>query len=229
MKKLVSCSTRLVSLVVLAALVFLPVIVEGVPTHSVNASVTNETPAVGDPVTIFGTVTGNTLPADVQIWVFAGTYVNVSNVDIDAAGGFSKTYSTTGLPPATYYVVVQSPGPNGEYNIDLEESGIFSGQVVNTANKTLILNFTGSGSVRDKAALQALSEAINEQGVDDAYTKLTFTLMGSAPVTQVSMNPATTTMAATPATTASKSPVGLEIAGLALVIGGLGAAMRMRK
>ncbi len=170
------------------------------------------------------------LSAGVQIWVFAGNYVNVSTVPLNADGTFTKTYNSTGLPPATYYVYVQSPGANGNYNIDLQESGIYSGQVVNTQTNALIFNFTGTGSVQDAAASQALSDAINNQGVDDAYTKLTFQLVAPGATPLAAQTLAAQTTAAVPAaTTTAKSPLTLEITGLALVMGGLGAAMYVRK
>jgi hypothetical protein len=242
MKKSNSFGMAVITLVVLAALVVLPVsgtaatsanVTSPAPNSTgtvaakqfVSATVSSGAPAVGEPVTISGTVTGSMLSAGVQIWVFAGNYVNVSTVPVDANGTYSRTYPSTGMPPATYYVYIQSPGANGKYNIDLEEAGIYSGQVVNTQTNALIFNFTGTGSVQDAAAAQALSDAINNQGVDDAYTKLTFQLV--APVTTPM---AVQTSAAVPAaTTTAKSPLPLEITGLALVIGGMGAAMLSRK
>jgi hypothetical protein len=193
--------------------------------QSVNATVSAGRPSVGEPVTISGTVSGSMISSGVQIWVFAGNYVNVSTVPVNPDGTFSRTYASTGLPPATYYVFVQSPGPNGDYNIDFQESGIYSGQVVNTKTNMLIFNFTGTGSVRDAAAAQELSDAINNQGVDDAYTKLTFDLIPSIGM-QTSVQ---TTVAIPVATTTAKSPIPLEISGFALVIGGLSAVILSRK
>jgi hypothetical protein len=194
--------------------------------HVVGARISSVSPAIGEPVTINGLVTGSILPVDVQIWLFAGNYVNVSTVPVNADGTISITYSTIGLPPAIYYVYIQSPGANGKFNIDLEEAGINSGQVVNTVTNALIFNITGAGSVRDAAASQALSDAINNQGVDDAYTKLTLQLVApdTTPVTEQ-----ITTGALTSATTPAKSPLTLEITGLALVVGGLGIVMCVRK
>ena len=132
--------------------------------------------------------------------------------------------TTTGLPLATYYVYVQSPGANGIYNIDLEDTGIYSGQVVNTQTNTAIFNLTGAGSVQDAAASQALSDAFNNLGVDDVYTNLTFQLISPG-----TMSTAVKPMLSPLAATTAKSPLTLEITGLALVICGLGAAMCMRK
>lgn len=186
------------------------------PSYYVTASVTTGTPVVGDPVTIFGTTAGDTLPTAVQIWVFAGNYVNVTKVPVDVAGDFSETFSTTGLLPATYYVFVESPGPNSDFNIDLAESGGFAGQVVNKATNSLIFNLTGPGSRKNENASQALSEAFSDPEVDDVYTKLTFQL--SAPNITTAITPTTTSPAQTPA---ARSPLAGEMCGLALVIGGL--------
>jgi hypothetical protein len=64
-----------------------------------SASTSPVKAAVGEPVTISGIATGGNLSAGVQIWVFAGNYVNVSTVPVSTDGSFSKTYQTTGLPP----------------------------------------------------------------------------------------------------------------------------------
>jgi hypothetical protein len=233
MKKFVSFGITVIALVFLVGLVAFPVsganaTAESVTVavkQSVNATVSAGRPAVGEPVTISGTVSGSMISSGVQIWVFAGSYVNVSTIPVNPDGTFSWTYASTGLPPATYYVFVQSPGPNGNYNIDFQESGIYSGQVVNTKTNALIFNFTGTGSVRDAAAAQELSDAINNQGVDDAYTKLTFDLMPSIGK-QTSEQ---TTVAVPAATTTAKSPIPLEISGFALVIGGISAVILSRK
>jgi hypothetical protein len=193
--------------------------------HFIRATVSPGSPAVGEPVTVGGRVTGGVLSEGVRIWVFAGNYVNVSRVPVNANGTFSVTYPTTGLPLAMYYVYVQSPGANGMFNIDLEDKGIHSGQVVNTGTNALIFNFTGTGSVQDAAASQALSDAINNQGVDDAYTKLTFELVppGTTPIV------VETSGVPYPAAASTKSPFPVAITGLALVIGGLGAVAHVRK
>ena len=69
------------------------------------------------------------------------------------------------------------PGANKEYNIDLEESGLSSGQVINIVTGISIFKITGPEGARNANALLALSKAIDDQGVDDAYTKLPFQLI----------------------------------------------------
>jgi hypothetical protein len=201
------------------------------PAHSVSATISSGSPAVGEPVTISGTVTGTMLPSNVHVWVFAGSYMNVTSVPLNSYGMFSKTLSTTGLTPALYFVYIQSPGPNGEFEVDIEKVGIYSGQVINTRTNATIFNITGIGSVHDSAASQALSDAIADQGFDDAYTKLTFqlTATGNTTATMQTISATPGTSAAPSATTTVRSPLSLEITGLALVTGGLAVAMHMRK
>ena len=241
MKKSVSLGIAVIALVLLAALVVLPVSGVDTPTNAastvypaasgvtgvkpfVSATVSSSTPTVGDPVTISGIATGGNLASGVQIWVFAGNYVNVTTVPVNADGTFSKTYPSTGLPPAMYYVFVQSPGTDGKFDIDLYDAAKYSGQVVNTRTKATIFNFTGTGSVQDAAASKALSDALNQPGQDDVFTKLTFQL--TAPVA----TPAAALTSAVPAAaTTAKSPLPVEITAGALVISGCCAALFMRK
>jgi len=169
----------------------------------VSAIVSSATPAIGDPVTVSGTATGGNLTAGVQIWVFAGNYVNVSIVPVKMDGTYTKTYATTGLPAATYYVFVQTPGNDGAFNLDLAMTGRYSGQVVNAQSGALLLNFTGTGSVQDAAASTALTNVLNQAGIDDVYTKTTFRL--GEPATATTAEQMTTNIPP-PATTA-KSPL----------------------
>ena len=188
----------------------------------VSATVSAATPMVGDPVTVSGVVTGATPVSSVQIWVFAGSYINVSTVPVNADGTYSKTYQTTGFPPATYYVYVQSPGTDGKFGIALDQTGIFSGQIVDAKDGSLLVNMTGTGSVQDAAAAVALTEALNKRAGDDVYTKTTFQLV--APTTAATAAEVTT--AAPPAPTATaKSPLspmtlfaGLGLCGAAILL-----------
>jgi hypothetical protein len=170
---------------------------------TINATVSSATPTVGEPVTISGVATGTSPGSVVQIWVFAGNYINVSTVPVDTDGSFEKTYATDGFPPATYYVFVQNPGYDGNFNIDLADNGIYSGQAVNAQTGALLFNFTGTGSVQDAAASAALTNALNNGDIDDVYTKTTFQLTApGAAVTQ------STAPVNTPLPVPTKSPVG---------------------
>ncbi len=237
MKKSYSVGSAVIALVLLAMVISVPVSAAvtvnantatataatttpaaTVANPSVSATVSSATPAAGTPVTISGAATGGNLSAGVQIWVFAGNYVNVSTVPVKSDGTFSTTYQTTGFPPAMYYVFVQSPGNDGMFNLDLQTSGVYSGDVVNAQTGALLFNFTGTGSVQDAAASKALSDTINKQGFDDVYTKLTFQLMaaGTTPTEMIPAVPVSATAAQTqlPATTKSPLPATTIIAGI---------------
>ena len=175
------------AVLVMAALVVLPVSGVVTPTATVTTnsaaqakqsyvSATVSAPSItaGQPVTISGVSTG---PAtEVQIWIFAGNYVNVTTVPVNSDGTYSKTYASAGFPQATYYVFVQSPGSDNK--LQITTSG-YAGQAINANTGAVIFNFTGTGSVTDKAAVDALSNALALPGVDDIYTKTQFTITTS--------------------------------------------------
>jgi hypothetical protein len=117
------CISGIVVLVIMAALAVLPVstIIYPPPTtfstgvnttipdnldviatmaakHFVRATISSGSPAAGEPVIIEGRITGGVLSEGVRIWVFAGNYLNVSHVPVNANGTFSLTFPTTALP-----------------------------------------------------------------------------------------------------------------------------------
>jgi len=193
----------------------------------VTANASAATITIGDPVTIGGSVTGSTVNEDVQIWVFAGNYVNVSTVPIKSDGTYSRTYSTAGFPPALYYVFVQAPGNDGTFDLDLAQSGVYSGQVVTAETGALLLNFTGTGSVQDAAASSALANALNEGGMDDVYTKTTFRL-AELPTNAVTTGVPAATSLPLPAPT-TRSPLTPLTILLSVGIGGLAYCISPRR
>lgn len=148
---------------------------------SITVSVSPSAPKVGDTVIISGTAKGGNLTSGVSMWVFAGNYVNVTNVQVNTSGFYSKSVNTANLPPAYYYIFVQHPGSDNKFNINVKG---FSGEVVNTNTGTVIFNFTGTGSVNDNAAAVALSNAVNSIGVDDIFSKTGVELLPGAPGTK---------------------------------------------
>ena len=197
------------ALLVLALLVVIPVSAVAATSlkPSVSATTSTATVNVGDPLSISGIATGGNLSAGVQIWIFAGNYVNVTTVPVNADGTFSETFSTAGYPPATYYIFVQSPGSDGTFDISTPKVTGFTSQVVSTKTGAVIFNFTGTGSVQDAAAAQKLSEALNQQGIDDIYTKLTVQLVAPGTTAIATTGVAVTTPPASAAPTTAKSPV----------------------
>lgn len=149
---------------------------------------------------------------------------------VKSDGTFSSTYLTTGLPPATYFVFVQSPGNDGVFNMDLQSSGIYSGDVKNTQTGALLFSFTGAGSVQDEAASKALSDAINQQAFDDVYTKLTSQLV-AAGTTPTEMIPASlsTIVAQTPLPATTTSPLSTATILTGFCVAGLAATRLVRR
>lgn len=171
----------------------------------ISASITPANPVVGDAITVSGVATGGDLTSGVQIWIFAGNYINVTTVPVDAQGAFTKTYQTAGLPPATYYVFVQSPGMNGMADIAATSVNGYTSQVKNVKTGTTVFNFTGTGSVQDNAAALALSSALGQPGIDDVFTKLVFNLAAPAPAGTAA--PSNEVTPAAPVQTTAKSPL----------------------
>jgi hypothetical protein len=190
----------------------------------------------GQPITVMGIATG-TVTEGVQVWIFAGNYVNVSTVMVNPSGTFSTTYNTSGLPPAKYYVIVQHPGSDNTFQITT--SG-YSGEVINRKTNATVFSFTGTGSITDAAAVTALTNAFSSPGVDDIYAKQVFTILPeneTVPTYPGTIAPGSTTSstqsgtAATtvvPAATTVKSPVAF-VTVLAAIALALGAALYVRK
>ena len=176
----------------------------GLNSPSINVSVMPASPAVGDFVTISGTATSNLTPG-VRLWIFAGNYVNVTDVSVNTSGYYEKTINTTGYPPAYYYIFVQHPGSDNKFNIDV--SG-YSGQVVDEITGAVIFNFTGNGSVQDNAAAVALSNALNQKGVDDLFAKAGVTLRapGQSPALPGGLAPLQATLVAGNASPPNQTP-----------------------
>jgi hypothetical protein len=229
----------LIALQLIVVLLVLPVsaATEGKPT--ISASMSTVYLKAGQPLTVQGIATGQATEG-VQIWIFAGNYLNVSTAAVNPSGTFSNAYTTTSLAPAKYYVIVQHPGVDNSLQITTKGN---TGQVINKKTNATVFSFTGTGSLIDAAAVTALSNAFNAPGVDDIYTKLAFTILpaNEAVPTYPGATPApgslaSATQAATPAgtgaapisTTTTKSPMGMVtvIAGITLA---LGAALYTRK
>jgi hypothetical protein len=206
---------------------------------SLTVSVSPSAPNVGDTVVISGVAKGGNLTPGVVMWIFAGNYVNITNVPVNASGFYMRSVNTADLPPAYYYIFVQHPGSDSKFNINVKG---FSGEVVNTNTGAVIFNFTGTGSVNDNAAAIALSNAFNTLGVDDIFSKTGVQLhpagiVANASQTQVikpettasvtvrPTNPVTTTTAGTPVIpVATKAPLSIfsSVVGIGLVIIGMG-------
>lgn len=148
------------------------------PAFAYELSTDTGTIANGDPVTLHGIATGH--PRDgLQVWVIGNNYLRISTIQVNNDNTFEfelRPADTTDLAPGQYFVVVQHPMMNGQFDIWYESS---SGRVINRQMGTggeSIYQMSGSGSLQGPASAQALVNAISSQNIDDSFTTYTFTI-----------------------------------------------------
>jgi hypothetical protein len=131
--------------------------------------------ANGDPVFIHGIATGH--PGNgLQIWLLGYNYVKISSVYTNADNTYEfelKSADTQNLAPGQYYVLVQHPMMNGEFDIFYDNS---KGSVINRqlGTGTSIFQLTGTGSLQTPDGANALMRAINSQNLDDTFATTSF-------------------------------------------------------
>jgi PGF-CTERM protein len=150
----------------------------------VSATASQSTIAQGDDLYITGTAEGN--PVGVDIWILGKNYANLVSTSVNSDASFSyKLASATTMTLATgqYFVVVQHPMQNNQFDITLEPttSTTNPGWVVNKnyntnpqVAETPLFKLFGASSLQGSDAAQALATDIDTSNVDDTYTKLQF-------------------------------------------------------
>lgn len=138
--------------------------------------------AKGDKIVIRGIAEGNP-SSGVQIWILGKNYfaVNTQSVDNDATFTYEIPASTTNsMYPGQYFVVIQHPMQNGEFDIYYEKDTQDIGRVYNRQlgidSGSAIFALTGAGSLQGSDAAEALIQGINDANIDDMYTKFQFTV-----------------------------------------------------
>jgi hypothetical protein len=131
--------------------------------------------ANGDPVYIRGIATGHP-QSGLQVWIIGYNYLKIDTVQVNEDNTYSyelKSSETQGLASGQYYVVVQHPMMNGQFDIIYAPG---SGGVINRqlGNGTRIFQITGPGSLQSPDAAYALVRAISSQDVDDTFSTVTF-------------------------------------------------------
>jgi len=165
---------QLVFLLIFCAILVIP------PVSSITLSPGNSfdgapTIANGDPVYIRGIATGHPQNG-LQIWVIGKNYVKISSVSVNEDNTYEfelKSADTQTLTPGQYFVLVQHPMMNGEFDIYYDSS---TGSVINRqlGTGTSIFQLTGPGSLQRPDAGYALMQAINSQNVDDTFALTSF-------------------------------------------------------
>jgi len=131
--------------------------------------------ANGDPVYIHGIATGHPRNG-LQVWLFGNNYVKITTVSPNADNFYEydlKSADTRNLAPGQYFVLIQHPMMNGEFDIyyDSATGKVFNRQL---GTGTSIFQLTGAGSLQSPAGANALMQAINSQNIDDTFASTSF-------------------------------------------------------
>jgi hypothetical protein len=141
----------------------------------ISATAAQSTVAKGDKIVILGTAVGN--PFAVNIWILGKNYATVTSDSVNSDSTFTyevKGETTKRLSSGQYFVVVQHPMENGQFDIVYNPAtGEITNKMLGTTGTT-IFKLTGAGSLQGSDAAEALIQAINDPNVDDTYTKLQF-------------------------------------------------------
>lgn len=153
----------------------------------VSATASQSTVAKGDKVFITGTAEGD--PSSVSIWIMGKNYAAVNTESVNSDSSFSyeiKQETTKGLSSGQYFVVVQHPMQNKQFDVYLSSTASGTADYGYVLNRLLvasgststagshIFKLLGSNSLQGSDAAEALAEGINDANVDDTYTKLQF-------------------------------------------------------
>jgi hypothetical protein len=131
--------------------------------------------ANGDPVYIHGIATGHPRNG-LQVWLFGNNYMKISSVSPNADNSYEydlKPADTQNLAPGQYFVLIQHPMMNGEFDVyyDSATGRVFNRQL---GTGTSIFQLTGAGSLQSPAGANALMQAINSQDIDDTFASTSF-------------------------------------------------------
>jgi PGF-CTERM protein len=140
----------------------------------VSATVSQSTVAKGDKIFVRGTAEGKPSPG-VAMWILGKNYAtrDTSAVESDASFEFEiKDSTTTSMASGQYFIVVQHPMQNDQFDIVLVGNNVNNLQL--NAASTKIFTLLGAGSLQGSDAAEALVQGINDPNVDDTYTKLQF-------------------------------------------------------
>jgi len=144
----------------------------------ITASIAKSTVASGDKLIITGTAEGS--PNGVQIWIMGKNYLLNDIESTDSSSRFEYEVGrgiTKDLANGQYFVVAQHPMQNGQFDIILRNNYVINLQL-NSENTTgtQIFQIEGAGSLQGTDAAEALITALDNQNIDDTYTKLQFVI-----------------------------------------------------
>lgn len=126
--------------------------------------------ANGDKLIITGSA-GTEVSEGIAIWIFGKNYAtrDIAEVNSDTTFKYELDRGVTqDLASGQYYVVVQHPMYNNQFDVTLD------GNYVVDQRGDDIFKIRGSGSLMGSDAAYALVDAINDADIDDIYTNLQF-------------------------------------------------------
>lgn len=145
----------------------------------ITTIVTPSNIAAGDKFHIKGDAGVETAPG-VAIWIMGKNYFLRDEVSVEDDGTYDyevKAGVSEGLATGQYFVVVQHPMYNGEFDV-YEGTGSNSGYVVGTYpvadQENRKFRYSGSGALQGSDAANALVDAIDDPAIDDTYVRANF-------------------------------------------------------
>jgi PGF-CTERM protein len=148
----------------------------------VSGSMSSSVVAQGDEIKIVGTAEGD--PSSIQIWIMGKNKYLIQTQSVNSDASFTydiKSATTKDMATGQYFVVVQHPMQNTQFDIDVDRESDYQTWVVNkqlqdsdSSSYTQLFKLGGAGSLQGSDAAQALIEAISDPNVDDTYTKFQF-------------------------------------------------------
>lgn len=141
----------------------------------VSATTSQSTVAQGDRIYINGTAEGTPKPG-IQIWIFGENAILHKTVPVNPDASFLLRLDrseTKKLDIGQYFVIVQHPMINNEFDIYLDDDG--ETVLSNYPKKgTRLFSIKGHHGMSDAYGADTIAKAINNPDIDDTYTKLQF-------------------------------------------------------
>jgi hypothetical protein len=136
----------------------------------ITAEISPVTISKGVPFTVSGFAEG--IPPNVQIWILGNNYYSKAIVSVNSDASFKYEVPqtvTSNLAGGQYFVVVQHPMQNNQFDIDAR------GDYVKLNNGTNLFRISGPGSLQGSDAADALVAAFSDPNTgDDTYTIIPF-------------------------------------------------------
>ena len=149
---------------------------------NLTATVSPSIVAHGDKVFINGTAEGQ--PNSVAIWILGTNFAIRQTVAVNVDGSFSFKVNqyVTQTMSGQYFVVVQHPEMNGQYDIDWAAPDAYYVYDWSGQTPVSLFKITGPGSLQGFDAEEALVQGINRPAIDDTYTALQFQIVSSSKI-----------------------------------------------